>query len=261
MSIRTTLITLLTTLLAASAVLAQDAAFENAQDRISYALGMDIGRNMKLQEMDINPAVFAQGMGDAMGDGETKLTEDEARETLMSFQVEMQQKMAERHERDAVENKEKSDAFLAENKAKDGVTVTASGLQYEVITEGEGDVKPSANDRVKVDYTGKLLDDTVFDSSVERGQPAIFPVNRVIPGWTEALQLMTVGSKWKLVIPSELAYGERGAPPRIGPNSVLQFEVELLEIMEPPQTPFPHAGMPKVSAPVAPPPTAPANVE
>ncbi len=185
---------------------------------------------MKQQELEIEVDAFSQGLADGLGDGEPKLTDAELRETLMAFQQQMQQKMTARMARQAEENTNAGAAFLTENKKREGVTTRESGLQYEVIQAGEGTAKPSETDVVQVHYTGQLTDGTVFDSSVQRGQPATFPVNRVIAGWTEALQLMTVGSKWRIVIPSDLAYGERGSPPRIGPNAVLVFEVELLGI-------------------------------
>jgi FKBP-type peptidyl-prolyl cis-trans isomerase len=134
-------------------------------------------------------------------------------------------------EREGQENLENGNAFLEKNKAREGVVTTPSGLQYEILTEGEGP-KPTAEDQVRAHYHGTLIDGTVFDSSVDRGEPAVFALNQVIPGWTEALQLMPVGSKWKIYLPSDLAYGERGGGPTIGPNSTLIFEVELLEIVK-----------------------------
>ena len=154
---------------------------------------------------------------------ETKMTSDEARTFVQGYF----QKIA---KAEGEKNKKEGEKFLADNKTKDGIKVTDSGLQYEVLKEGTGP-KPKATDKVKVDYTGKLLDGTVFDSSVERGKPATFGVNQVIPGWTEALQMMPVGSKWRIFIPSDLAYGPRGAGKDIGPNSTLIFDVELLGIV------------------------------
>ncbi len=198
--------------------------------KVSYALGLQTGMTMKQQGIVVAVEHFSRGLADGLGDGEPEMTEAEIRQTMIAFQQQMQQKVSERLARESEANTTAGAAYLADNGKRDGVTTLDSGLQYEVLPAGEGDQKPAKTDVVQVHYTGALIDGTVFDSSVQRGQPASFPLNRVIPGWTEALQLMTVGAKWRVVIPSDLAYGERGSPPRIGPNAVLVFEVELLGI-------------------------------
>lgn len=204
---------------------------ETKKDSVSYSIGYDIGRNFNLQMVEVEPSVFAQGFTDAFLENETPLTEAQMREVSIAYQAEHREKQEELNRIKASVNLEAGEAFLAENAEKEGVQTTESGLQYKVITEGSGPV-PTDKDRVKVHYTGKLLDDTVFDSSIERGEPAVFGVKQVIKGWSEALQLMSVGSKWELYIPSKLAYGARGPNPTIGPNSTLLFEVELLEIVQ-----------------------------
>ena len=191
-------------------------------DSVSYALGVNIGENIKGQFKDVNVDVLSQAIKDAYK-GETNMTMDEAGPMLQAYAQKAQARIGE-------ENLKAGEEFLATNGAKEGVTTTASGLQYEVINEGTG-AKPTAENQVKVHYHGTLLDGTVFDSSVDRGEPATFGVTQVIPGWTEALQLMSVGSKWKVFLPSSIAYGERGAGANIGPNTTLIFEVELLEIL------------------------------
>ncbi|SOD89814.1 FKBP-type peptidyl-prolyl cis-trans isomerase [Spirosoma fluviale] len=202
------------------------------KDSVSYSIGMAMAQNFKQQGMtDLNTSMLAQGLSDAMKGQKTQLTLEQMGQCLNEFQ---QKQMAVRNAegmKASAENKKIGAAFLTENKAKAGVVTTASGLQYSVEKEGTG-AKPAATDRVKVHYTGRLLDGKVFDSSVERGQPAEFGVTEVIKGWTEALQLMPVGSKWKLYIPSDLAYGDRGAGADIKPGSTLVFDVELLDIVK-----------------------------
>jgi FKBP-type peptidyl-prolyl cis-trans isomerase len=198
-------------------------------EKFSYAIGMDIGRSLKRLDTEIDSAALRQGVQDVLDDKETLLTQEQVVEVMTSFSQKIQKEQEEKQKAAAGKNAEEAKKFFAENGKKEGVKTTKSGLQYQVITEGKGD-HPKATDRVSVHYTGKLLDGTTFDSSVERGQPATFPLNAVIPGWTEGLQLMTVGSKYKLFIPPELGYGERGAGPKIGPNSALVFEVELLKV-------------------------------
>lgn len=198
-------------------------------DKISYAIGFDISENLK-GNFNINTDLFLQGMKDSMGQT-PKMTDDQIRETLTAFQEMAQQKQMEALGKKADENKIKGKAFLEENKTKEGVVELASGLQYKIITEGDG-ASPKPEDKVKCHYKGTLIDGTVFDSSYQRNQPAVFPVNGVIQGWTEALQLMKVGSKWMLYIPSDIAYGDRGAGNVIEPGSTLVFEVSLLSIEE-----------------------------
>lgn len=196
---------------------------ENEIDKISYSLGVNMAQNLKGQGLNkLNYSALTQGVKDVYGSDDVKIDPFQAQKILQEF---FQKKQEEQH----AGNKEAGEKFLAENAKRPEVTVLPSGLQYEVMKEGTGD-KPTATSTVKTHYHGTLIDGEVFDSSVDRGQPASFPVNRVIAGWTEALQLMPVGSKWKLFIPYNLAYGERGAGGKIGPFSALVFEVELIEI-------------------------------
>jgi FKBP-type peptidyl-prolyl cis-trans isomerase FklB len=210
-------------------------AFANQKDKVSYAIGMNIGTNLHRQSLDVDPNVLLQGLKDAMAGGKTQLSEEEARATLTELQNEMRKKQQEKMQQAADENKKEGDAFLTANKAKAGVVTLPSGLQYKVLTAGTGP-KPTASDSVVCNYRGTLIDGKEFDSSYKRGEPATFPVGGVIKGWTEALQLMPVGSKWQLVVPSDLAYGERGQGGDIGPNATLIFEVELLSIQSKDQT-------------------------
>lgn len=193
-------------------------------EKFSYSLGLSISANLIQSGVKtIHPDAFVAAVKDVFTGEKPQISPEEANQILESFVTQSQQG-------EGTRNLEEGQVFLADNAKKDGVTVLPSGLQYEVIKEGEGEI-PTASDQVKCHYHGTLIDGTVFDSSVQRNQPAVFPVNGVIQGWVEALQLMSVGSKWRLFIPSELAYGTRGAGGAIGPNSTLVFEVELLEIM------------------------------
>jgi FKBP-type peptidyl-prolyl cis-trans isomerase FklB len=198
-------------------------------DTVSYSVGVDIGKSFRLQEMDINPDVMARGLSDAFSDKETALTDEEIQSTLINFRQEFQQKQREIAQRKAQEAAVAEESYLAESASKEGVVSLPSGLQYKVITPGDGP-SPLTTDKVKVHYKGSLADGTIFDSSYDRGQPTSFTVSGVIKGWTEALLLMQVGSKWELTIPSKLGYGTRGSGDRIPPNSTLLFEVELLAI-------------------------------
>jgi FKBP-type peptidyl-prolyl cis-trans isomerase FklB len=201
------------------------------KDKASYALGMKIGGDLRRQGVNVavDPAVVGRGLRDALGGSKTLLTEDDERAALTQLQTQVRgQQEAKAHEAGGTARKE-GDAFLAVNKGKEGVTALPDGLQYKVLTPGSGP-KPTANDTVTVNYRGTLLNGKEFDSSYKRGQPATFPVGGVIKGWTEALQLMPVGSKWQLFIPADLAYGDRGAGGDIGPGETLIFEVELLSI-------------------------------
>ena len=206
------------------------------KDKFSYALGMNVGTNLganlKKQGMTVNVDLIARGLKDALAGGKTLITEDEARAVLMAVQAEFQQQQRERTKQLGEANKAEGAPFLAANKAKDGVVTLPSGLQYKILTPGTGP-KPAATDTVTVNYRGTLINGTEFDSSYKRGQPATFGVTGVIKGWTEALQLMPTGSKWQLVIPADLAYGEHGAGDDIAPNATLIFEVELLSIKAP----------------------------
>jgi FKBP-type peptidyl-prolyl cis-trans isomerase FklB len=220
--------------------------FANEKDKVSYALGMNIaaslGANLKRQNVDLNTDVLVQAIKDGLSGGKTLMTEAEAQNTLRQFMTELQQKQEEKMKEAGEANKKEGDAFLAANKTKPGVVTLPDGLQYKIIKEGTGP-KPAATDTVTVNYRGTLIDGKEFDSSYKRNEPASFPVGGVIKGWTEALQLMPVGSKWELYIPPDLAYGARGAGADIGPNATLIFEVELLSIKgkEEPQGAQPNA--------------------
>ena len=193
-------------------------------DKFSYAIGLGIGQNLlSMGAQGINVEDFAQAIADVLNRNELAMSHNEAREIVNKYFMELEEKMN-------AENIEKGKAFLEENAKKEGVVTLPSGLQYEVITEGNGK-KPSATDRVKCHYEGTLIDGTLFDSSIKRGQPAVFGVNQVIKGWVEALQLMSEGSKWRLFIPSELGYGAQQAGEMIPPHSTLIFEVELIEVL------------------------------
>jgi FKBP-type peptidyl-prolyl cis-trans isomerase FklB len=193
-------------------------------DKFSYAIGLGIGQNLlSMGAQGINVEDFAQAIADVLNRKETAISHNEAREIVNKYFMELEEKMN-------AENIEKGKAFLAENAKKEGIVTLPSGLQYEVITEGNGK-KPSATDKVKCHYEGTLIDGTLFDSSIKRGQPAVFGVNQVIRGCVEALQLMSEGSKWRLFIPSELGYGAQQAGEMIPPHSTLIFEVELIEVL------------------------------
>lgn len=202
---------------------------DTPKNRISYTIGVNIGKDFKTQKMDIDADALAMGLKDSLSDKELRLTEEEMASEIQAFQQEMQAKITAEMEAMVAKNKEEGESFLAENAKKEGVVVTESGLQYKVLEPGEGE-SPEATDMVTVHYRGTLIDGTQFDSSYDRGEPATFPVVGVIAGWTEALQLMKPGAKWQLVIPPELAYGERGAGQVIGPNATLLFDVELISV-------------------------------
>lgn len=209
-------------------------AFTNELDKVSYAIGVNIGSNWKRQDVAVDYDYLVRGLKDGVSDGAKLLTEEEIRETLGKYQRELMAKQQEKMRLAAEKNKKEGEAFLAANKAKPGVVTTESGLQYKILAAGEGD-SPKPEDTVSVNYRGTLIDGTEFDSNANQGKPASFRVNGVIRGWTEALTLMKPGAKWELTIPSELAYGEAGSPPRIGPNAPLIFEVELLSFHAPPK--------------------------
>ena len=224
-------------LLAAPVLSAEKKAeLKTQKDRVSYLLGTDMGRKMKAelerQSVEVDPQVLVRGILDAFAGGTMLMTDAELQELRTALQNEMAAKNAERAKNLAEKNKKEGDAFLAENKKKEGVKVTASGLQYKVVKEGTGR-SPKATDKVTVHYRGTLIDGTEFDSSYKRGEPVTFALNQVIKGWTEGIPLMKEGGKCTFAIPSELAYGERGTPGGpIGPNAVLIFEVELLSVGE-----------------------------
>lgn len=210
-------------------------ALTTREQKFSYAVGMNIGSglsaNLKKQSVDVDANLVAQGLKDALSGGKTRLTEEEAKAVLTEVQNEIAKQRQEKLKETSDKNKAEGEAFLAANKGKEGVVTLPSGLQYKILTTGTGP-KPTATDSVVCNYRGTLINGTEFDSSYKRGQPATFGVGQVIKGWTEALQLMPVGSKWQLFVPSSIAYGERGAGAEIGPNATLIFEVELLSIEE-----------------------------
>lgn len=200
------------------------------QEKIGYAIGMNIATNMLQQKVDVDADQLAAGLKDVLKGEETIITQEEMGQILTAYQQEMQMRQMAEAAAAAAENEKLAQEYLENNGKQDGVITLESGLQYKVIKAGEG-VSPQAESTVQVHYSGTLLDGTEFDSSYKRGEPASFPVNGVISGWTEALQLMKEGAKWQLVIPAELAYAERGAPPMIPPNATLLFDVELLKIL------------------------------
>ena len=203
---------------------------KDLKQKASYSYGYSLGRNLKAQAVDVDPELFARGLADALGGGPAALKDEEIQTSLQAFTRQLQSRQAGMAGKAAASNKVEGERFLAANRNKPGVTTLPSGLQYKVLKQGSGP-RPKANDTVTVHYEGKLIDGTIFDSSLKRGEPASFPVNQVIAGWTEALQLMPVGSTWQLVIPSKLAYGENPRPGGpIGPNAVLTFEVQLIKI-------------------------------
>jgi FKBP-type peptidyl-prolyl cis-trans isomerase FklB len=199
------------------------------KDKVSYSIGLDIGKNLKEQSVEVNPDYLAKGLKDSLSGEKSLLTDEEIREAMTAFQAEMQAKQEARMKDQGEKNKIEGEAFLAENKKKQGVVTLPSGLQYKVVKQGAGK-SPKPTDTVTTHYRGTLIDGTEFDSSYKRNEPVSFPVNGVIKGWTEALQLMKAGSKWELYIPSNLAYGEQGAGNVIGPNATLIFEVELISV-------------------------------
>ena len=214
---------------------ASDATPKTLKERFSYSLGLRIGNDISLMKDKLDPASFMQGLKDHM-EGKTPLmSPEEVAKANEEFQKIMRGKMQQEAQATTNQNRAAGEAFLAKNKGRKEVTTTVSGLQYEVITSGNGP-KPKATDVVRVHYRGTLLDGTEFDSSYKRKAPVSFPLNRVIPGWTEGLQLMPVGAKYRFFIPSQLAYGKRGAPPNIGGDATLTFDVELLEIVKKGQT-------------------------
>jgi FKBP-type peptidyl-prolyl cis-trans isomerase len=201
------------------------------REKESYAMGMNLGTGLHRQGLTLDPALLARGLKDAQSGGKTAMTEDEARAALTQLQTDVRAKLDAKAKEEGATNRKEGDVFLAANKTKEGVVTLPSGLQYKILKEGTGP-KPTASDTVTCNYSGKLLNGTEFDSSYKRGQPASFPLTGVIKGWTEALQLMPVGSKWQLFIPADLAYGDHPPTREIAPGSALVFEVELLSIGE-----------------------------
>lgn len=220
---------LLMTLVAFVAGAQETSPLKTEKDKVSYSIGMVFGKSLKQQGIDFDSALLLKGIQDATAGAKALMTDEEIKTLLTEYKMKLATELSEK-------NKKDGEAFLAENKKKEGVITLPSGLQYKVLKEGTGP-KPLATDTVKTHYKGTFIDGTEFDSSYGRGEPAEFPVNGVIPGWTEALQLMSVGSKWQVVIPANLAYGEKGAGNGVIPaNSTLVFEVELMEIVPPTQT-------------------------
>jgi FKBP-type peptidyl-prolyl cis-trans isomerase FklB len=200
-------------------------------DRLSYALGVETGKSFKNHGMTVNATAFAQGLQDGLNGNPTLMTNDQINQTLREFQHTAATKLEAQMQKSAQKNQQFSGAFLDANKERPGVVTTPSGLQYKMITAGNGP-KPTLDDVVTVDYEGRLLDGKIFDSSYERGTPATFPLKGVIKGWQEALQLMPTGSTWEIYIPSKLAYGEQGAQGVIGPNETLIFKVHLIKVQK-----------------------------
>ncbi|HRE32344.1 MAG TPA: FKBP-type peptidyl-prolyl cis-trans isomerase [Candidatus Berkiella sp.] len=198
-------------------------------DKISYSIGVDVGKSIQKQQIEINPEAFLAGFKEGQADKLTLMTEEQIRETLMALQTDMLEKHKAQAKELASKNLAEGEKFLTENKKQKGIVTLPSGLQYRIIKEGKG-YEPKATDTVVTHYRGKLINGTEFDSSYSRGEPAKFAVNGVIPGWVEALQLMKPGAKWELFVPAKLAYGENGVGQLIGPNSTLLFEVELLNV-------------------------------
>jgi len=203
--------------------------FKTQEEKNSYALGLNIGRGLKQQPVDIDTPSLLRGLKDALAGGKALLTDQEVDAALAEMQAQLRAKQEEKKKQAGEANVKEGAEFLASNKTKEGVVTLPSGLQYKILKEGTGP-KPAATDTVVCHYRGTLINGKEFDSSYRRGQPATFPLNRVIKGWTEVVQLMPVGSKWQLFIPPDLAYGPNGAGPDIGPNATLIFEVELISI-------------------------------
>jgi FKBP-type peptidyl-prolyl cis-trans isomerase len=206
-------------------------SLKDQRDKVSYSIGLDIGQTFKKQNMDLSPDTIAAGIRDGLA-GKTQMSDEQIKETMNQFQKDMEAKETAKSK----ENAASGDKFLAANKSKPGVKTTASGLQYKAITEGKGP-QPKETDTVQVNYRGTLLDGTEFDSSYKRNEPATFPLNKVIKGWTEGLQLMKEGSKYEFWIPANLAYGDRQVGAQIPPGSTLHFEVELLKVNPPAASP------------------------
>jgi FKBP-type peptidyl-prolyl cis-trans isomerase len=214
---------------------AQDApaVLKTDKEKLSYAIGMEMGKGVKAEELDVDPAIVSQGLKDALTGAKSLMSDAELEVVVAGIREQMKQKQIQAQEAAAAENKKQGDAFLAENAKKEGVVTLPSGLQYKVITAGQGK-KPLETDTVLCNYKGTFVDGTEFDSSADAGKPVPFEVKTVIPGFKEALKLMPVGSKWQIVIPATLAYGEHGAGNVIGPNATLIFEVELVSIQDNP---------------------------
>lgn len=204
-------------------------SLKDQKQKVSYGIGYNLGQNLMKDQLDLDPKTLVKGIVDAMTKQKPQMTEDEIRSTLLAFQQELRKQQEAKMKKAQAENITKGKQFLAANAKKEGVKTTKSGLQYKVVKQGKGKT-PGLNDSVTTHYRGTLINGKEFDSSYKRNQPATFPVKGVIGGWTEALQLMKEGDKWQLFIPSDLAYGQRGSGPDIGPNEVLIFDIELLKV-------------------------------
>lgn len=212
-----------------SAAMAGDMSLSSSQDKLSYSIGVDLGKNFKKQGIEINSQALAKGFEDGMNGTHLLMTEEEMKNALEGFQKDLMAKRNAEFSKIAETNKSKGNAFLSQNKANSDVVTLPSGLQYKIVEKGNG-AKPTKEDTVTVDYTGKLIDGRVFDSSEKAGKPATFKVSQVIPGWTEALQLMPAGSTWEVYIPADLAYGTRSIGGLIGPNETLIFRIHLISV-------------------------------
>lgn len=215
--------------ISASVVAADASELGNDLDKLSYSIGADLGKNFKKQGIEINPTAMAKGMQDGISGTALQMTDDQMKDVLNKFQKDLMAKRNAELTKKSDENKAKGDAFLTQNKAKEGVISLPSGLQYKIIEAGKG-AKPGKEDTVTVDYTGTLIGGDVFDSSEKTGKPATFKVSQVIPGWTEVLQLMPSGSTWEVVVPASLAYGTRSVGGPIGPNETLLFKIHLISV-------------------------------
>ena len=218
---------------AATQAPAPEPGFKTQKEKVSYAIGMEMGKGVKAQGMDVDPGIMAQGMRDALSGAKPQMSEEELKQVITGLQQEMRQKQVQAQQAAAAENKTKGEAFLAENGKKDGVVTLPDGLQYKILSAGQGK-KPVETDTVLCNYKGTFVDGTEFDSSARTGKPVPFEVKNVIPGFREVLQLMPEGSKWQVFVQSNLAYGERGAGNVIGPNAALVFEIELVSIQDSP---------------------------
>lgn len=217
------------TLAMSTAIAATDTPLNTDVDKLSYSIGSDLGKNFKRQGIDVNPAVMAKGIQDGMGSAPLLLTDQQMKDVLTKFQKELMAKRTAEFNKKSEENKAKGEAFLNQNKSKKGVVSLPDGLQYKILTAGKG-AKPAKDDTVTVEYTGKLIGGEVFDSTEKSGKPASFKLSQVIPGWTEALQLMPAGSTWEIYVPANLAYGSRSVGGPIGPNETLIFNIHLISV-------------------------------
>ena len=216
-------------LVMSTAIAATDTTLNTDVDKLSYSIGSDLGKNFKRQGIEINPAVMAKGIQDGMGSAPLLLTDKQMKDVLTKFQKDLMAKRTADFNKKSGENKSKGEAFLNQNKTKTGVVTLADGLQYKIITAGTG-ATPSKEDTVTVEYTGKLINGEVFDSTEKSGKPATFKLSQVIPGWTEALQLMPAGSTWEVYVPANLGYGSRSVGGPIGPNETLIFNIHLISV-------------------------------